>query len=406
MATITRSDGVQFSLLSYRELLARKNVLQLKQELRSIAQTNGQFARLFKKPGKRIEAVFSRDPGYLFGETVWQYFGKPDNLIFAEALPETDNILVVIVADGVIHLDTQISANEMRQELLSLTAGEARFSIKVYGEAPLAEIEAAYQFVLDEAHVRSFTILTEPVFDQLPLDPELKLLGIEQAIQVARLNQYVPYAALGGLALAVMLIIWLIPKPTLAPNKPLLSPVQRFQQALNGPAPSAQLLDLSDRVKQSMGVAGWMPTSIKVSGAGVKMLYHSLGATTENLYRWAKQAKSQMRLTSRGAQVAFPNTVPLRAKPLAIFKTQRVLSALIDRAMQIIPGKSVSIGQITTYPIYHEAQVTITLNAISADVIALLGRALQNLPINLRDGEFSLEHGLLSGKLNLTVIGN
>ena len=58
MTTISRSDGVQFALLSYREFLTRKNVLQLKQEIRSIAQTNGQFARLFKKMASVLKRYF------------------------------------------------------------------------------------------------------------------------------------------------------------------------------------------------------------------------------------------------------------------------------------------------------------------------------------------------------------
>ena len=88
MSVLRRDDGLLFVLQPYRELLKSKSVALLKREFYLLSQQYGVYSRIFKQSDGHFEAVFARDPGCLFGETVWKHFGKPRDLLYCEALAE------------------------------------------------------------------------------------------------------------------------------------------------------------------------------------------------------------------------------------------------------------------------------------------------------------------------------
>ncbi|MFN7097686.1 MAG: hypothetical protein ACK4PR_09050, partial [Gammaproteobacteria bacterium] len=71
MPLITREDGVQFAYYTYRETLSSKSLSMLRREALVISRENGQYARFFSLSGYDVDAVFSRDKGYLLGELIW-----------------------------------------------------------------------------------------------------------------------------------------------------------------------------------------------------------------------------------------------------------------------------------------------------------------------------------------------
>jgi hypothetical protein len=73
--------------------------------------------------------------------------------------------------------------------------------------------------------------------------------------------------------------------------------------------------------------------------------------------------------------------------------------------MTIIPSKSVLIGSKKSLTAYQETNVGITFQDISTDILGLMGKVLEGLPITLQATEIHVNNGLLSGKLTLTVIG-
>src|SRR5687768_4951897 len=103
MPTIKRADGAQFAIHTYRELLKLQRPALMKNEIRLLAQNHGEYIRLFKQNQKNLEAIFSRDPGFLLGESVWHYFGKPSDLIYCEALPEGQQAIVVVIKANTVY---------------------------------------------------------------------------------------------------------------------------------------------------------------------------------------------------------------------------------------------------------------------------------------------------------------
>src|SRR5579871_5629462 len=141
MPILKRDDGAQFAIHTYRELLEPIKTSLLKTEVRMLAQNHGEYVRLFKQPNGQIEAVFSRDPGYLLGEALSEYFGKPNDLIYCEALPEGQYAIVVVIRSGVIYLDSRIPIVSIADEFTALVTGNNRYQIYIYGNIPLSEMK-------------------------------------------------------------------------------------------------------------------------------------------------------------------------------------------------------------------------------------------------------------------------
>ena len=108
MPQILRHDGVPFVVYTYRELVTAKKYSLLKRELEMLGREHGDNARFYVYPDGDLEAIFSKDAGYLLGENIWQHFGNPADLIYCEALADGENALLVIVKQGSVYLDAQL----------------------------------------------------------------------------------------------------------------------------------------------------------------------------------------------------------------------------------------------------------------------------------------------------------
>ena len=96
MATVIRKDGLHFIIQAYREVLPIRKKSLMVRDVKQLTEQNGQFLRLFKKGEKNLEAVFSKEPGFLLAEIIREHFGHPENLLVCEALPD-GKILKLIV---------------------------------------------------------------------------------------------------------------------------------------------------------------------------------------------------------------------------------------------------------------------------------------------------------------------
>src|SRR6185312_4573646 len=164
MPILRRNDGTSFVIQPYRESLSLTSTGLLKKELYLLGQNYGGYSRIFRQPDGRFEAVFSRDPGYLLGETVWQHFGKPYDLLYCEALDgESQQALVVVVRGGSVYLDAKIPYANLAEELAPLQAGTGTFVVYTQGDVPLSKNVEPGKFSLDPARVKSFTRLTKGI---------------------------------------------------------------------------------------------------------------------------------------------------------------------------------------------------------------------------------------------------
>ena len=104
MAYLTREDGEHFVIPSYREVLSAKQKSVLKKDILLLSQSYGEYITLQRKSPVQYEVAFSPDTGYLLGETVWQHFKRPADLIYCEAIPGTTEAILVIVKAGSVYL--------------------------------------------------------------------------------------------------------------------------------------------------------------------------------------------------------------------------------------------------------------------------------------------------------------
>lgn len=405
MSILTREDGTQFVLRSYRELIAQKNTALIKNELRLLAQSNGQFARVHKHSSGSYEAAFSPEPGYLFGETVWAHFSRQKNVLYCEKLAESDYVLVV-VKDGIIHIDAQFSLQELSDELRTLSAEAIRYQIYCYGDVPLNIIEEAGKVYFSEAHVNTFTVLEAPLLNQLTLQSEFQLVDIEYAIGQAKLNQGSGWFVAAAILLVIGLTWWLWPQAT--PEQQRVDTHQQALQALRRqlttPPPSDQIKQIVATVTQMISIPGWETTQVVFTNNVSLLQMHSLGGTVRGLMAWAKQHEAGVRLDRDGAQLVVPYiTQPGPRKVLA--NSQLTLAQIIDSMMKIIPQRSVTIGQTTAQDLYKSTEFSLKIDHVSPDVVLLVAKALAGLPITMQNAHIAIKNGMYSGSFNFIVLG-
>ncbi len=415
MPLIARSDGLQFVLQPYRELIhfAKKSILIPK--VQSLSQQHGQFVRLFKKAADQFEGVFSKEPGYLLGETVYQHFGRLQNLIFCEALAD-DHVLLVIVRDHSVYLDAKISLEQLQQELASAAVSAEPYHVFIYGKnLPFSEHPESGKFNLPSASVLSFAVLEEALFPRLVAHDDFRLQPIALALKAAQLTRQSPVA--WGLGLVLVVVIFaaimvhhsrvksLIPvvKPV---ELPKVYPYQEYYKALSTPAPSQIVQELALLTHQLNFVPAWNVSLISYNGAQYQIQMNSQGGSLVSLDRWAAQHHFTVQLNAQGARLYMNSYLKNRASPTVVYSNPDMVKAVLDRLRHILPKQSVNLGNTQPRGSAQETQITIQLNQASGQLLLLLGEELEGLPISLSTLSFAMHNGLLSGSIQLSVWGN
>lgn len=408
MPTITRGDNTEFIVQPYRERLNLKNYTILKREIRYLAQINGQFVRLFKMGNGMYETVFSHDPGFLLGESIWQYFGKPENLLYCEELNQ-EEVLLVLIRSGSVYLDGKYLKTAIKEELGMLANTSVALIIKMYGDVPITEdCEAEPEkFCFDEIQIKSFTKLSEPVFARLPVRGDLQLLSLEQGLLEHRTK--VPLiSSLIVLAVVVLGGSLLLTKSLTPPPKTQqeLDPYLNYRSMLATPSPEKELIALSKQISETYSMPGWTATKLSSNGATATVQLHSLGGTLHQLFTWAKTENTRVDLGTTGATLLMRTAVSQRPQPLTIVNTKNVTAYVIDQMLAILPGKSVKITSFKSFGVYKEAVLEISVNSISPDILSLIGLQLNNLPVKLNNVSLQLDQGLLTGTIQIAILGN
>lgn len=416
MAVIRREDGVQFVVQSYRELLTQKNPALLKNEIRFIGKTNGDYARLFKQRENQFEAVFSRDPGYLLGETIWYHFGKPADLIYCEALPDEQHALVVIVRSGSVYLDAKLPLAGLQDEFISLATSNNRFVVYTSGDVPLVQNPEENKFAFEPQLIQAFNVLNEPLFPRLPVNDNLKLLSVDQAIKAQHLDKGLsPALMVAGLLVASIILYWLfsdkeqpLPQVTQAPvQQQVIEPSALQAQQLQGPSPAQQLQVMANTITDLHGLAGWQPGMLDFDGSSsLNVQMQSVGGSATMLLQWAKAYGAKADLSSQGARIRFPVNLPGRTIMPSMMKEDEVSAGIVDRMLQTLPGRSVQINPPGSSGGLVEERLTVNFANISPTTLVLIGKQVEGLPVKLTKCSVNNADGLLSGQLELLVIGD
>jgi hypothetical protein len=411
MPAITRKDGEQFAVYTYRELLTLKKTALLKQEIELLRQEHGQYARFYWQEDGDIEAVFSRDAGYLLAESVWEALDKPDDLLYCEVVAKQNVALLVVIRAGSVYLDAEIGVESLQDEFQSLISSEHQYDIYIYGDVPLAKIAKPGMFAFDETQVKSFTVLEKSVFLNLPLNDDYRLLPVSKAIDDLKLREisFAPLV-LGVIALGVIGYFGyqeLKPVPPPPPPPAVVNPYAQYEQKLMSPEPSALLSAVAGNLRLLFTIPGWAPTMVTYEkNSMTAVLASELKASGDLLLHWIKHRNMVLGIQQGGmATIQVNISAPGRPRPTKLYNLKEMLSDLFDHTHLLLPGSTLTITTPVKQGVYQSSDVTVNINEVSAAVLAIYGETLNNKPIILNSMNLQVETGLISGQIQLTVLG-
>ncbi len=413
MTQIIRYDDVEFVVLTYRELLTAATPSMMKREINLLATENGQYVKCFQRE-QGVEAVFSRDSGYLLAESVWDYFDQPDNLIYCEELPSGTSVALVVIRGGTVFLDTEVNMRNIMDELMALTLGSTAYKIKLFGDLPIGEGSSQFQF--PSQNVSSLEYLESSVFLALTPKEEYALGTVKQAfaslgytgIALKKLTIIVAVLAVLGL------IIWYFAEPAPPPPPPVVEgppppppdPYAAFKQALMTPAPDAVLQNLIGTLSDAYTIPGWMPQSLALAGSTATVSLNKDGGNAGILLAWKRNHPNvQMSINTGTAVLTYTIQVAPRPTPEVIYKLPDLLANFYDELNAKFPGSTVAIGAIAKNSNYQQSAINISFTNQSPDSLMVLADVLKGLPAVLSTATMTVSNGLISGQLTIQLIG-
>jgi hypothetical protein len=416
MSLLNRPDGVQFVVQPYRERITIGKRSLMVQRIRLLSEQHGQYVLLSPLGEGALEAVFSREAGYLLGETVWMYFDRPAYLIFCERLSKDNNqVLLVIVRGNEIYLDALVDNDKLRAELLPLMTMQESFRVITYGEVTLNQNQAPGNFELPKNLVSSFEIAKEPVFKNLPILNDARLLTLLLALKSPLLGAKVqPIAIIGGVVTLLAVIWWFYPTASLnektginnllaqQPNLAYLD----FYTAMKSPTPQQQLKELTQTIQAFYDLPGWQASNITYSSNQYRIQLNRDGGNLQWLEKWAAGQHFLLNLSSNGAEIVTPSLLTQRPAPKVVYPLSQVTASLIDQLDLLFPNQAVTISELKVSGQTQARTLNIRFVDASPDILELLGRTLGNeLPLSIAMINIDVLGGLLNGSVQLSVWG-
>jgi len=416
MSYITREDGVRFIIPSYRDVLGVKKVSLLKREILLLASNYGEYIALQKKGVNQYEIAFSPDPGVLLGETAWQYFKRPRDLIYCEALPNTTEAILVIVKSGSVYLDGSFPIDSIAEELVIFQTQQNQFEIYLYGDVPISQTPEAGKFSFDASSVKSFTVLDKPVFPSLPVSKAFQLQLVDVILKAQGIG-VLPIKQISLIAL-ILVLLWMgwtfiqshqkeIVFPQVLVNA--VNPYQAYINKLSSPNPAVQIHAIVNDIGLLFTIPGWYPSSVVYStgeNKGIIASVKSLGGRTNVLYNWAGNNNLKVKIKPDGFYLTAPLLAVNRPEPTVIYKLDHVVANIIDRLSYILQGNPVAISPYADQGKYMETQITISFTNLSTTTLDVIGQEFRMLPLVLSKVDFKVVNGSLSGSIVLTALGN
>jgi hypothetical protein len=458
MPILLREDGVQFATQAYRETLTSINkTASLRKSIYALSQMHGHYVRLLQLNDDQFEIIFSQEPGYLLGETIWHFYHRPDDMIYCEALPEGEEALLVIVNSGKVLFDGKLPIANIIEQLTRLTKADAHYDVYIYGNLPIAQAENKPGFVFDKKIIESFNQLTEPLFPKLPVTESLQLFPLDAALKEYHLGQP-RYVSLIGVVLLALIAasisgyLWytkdylpqlvsndaiaLQSQQALHTSQHIMQESQRLMQTAQQIIKATQKTNqdsiapqqfkfISAMINDALNLPGWMPDHITFDNANARLQMHYWGGTTNSLLDWADNRNMQTTFVPTGAilSLSFINQTinssiinsengssPDINQQVILdannqMDTNRVVADVIDRMAQVLADRAVVINSVVNQQAQNAVNLTISFHDIAPDVLMLIGAKLADLPVHLISGAADVNNGLLSGNIQLSVIG-
>lgn len=415
MPFITREDGEHFVVPSQRDVITVKSNSQLKRELELRSANYGEYITLQKKNATQYEAAFSPDPGYLLGESIWHHFNRPIDMIYCEEIPNTSEVILVIVKGGSVYLDGSFPNDSVVEELIVFLTQQNNFEIYTYGDVPISEQPEPGKLSFDSSAVKSFTILEQPVFPTLPLLKiyQLQLLSIvlaEHGIGVFPLRKVIIGLAFLGLGYFAYTTFFEteVQQAPVAPKQAeqVVDPFQFYYDTMASPPPDEEVKQFMDMYKLFLTIPGWMPQEVIYTNKVGTAKVTTKGADVSDLMRWADINNMKVQFEPSGITVDKNIFLPNRPKTTDFVDITTTLANLIDRIHAVYPGNVINFAQNVSNGRTKTTVATIELTNISPMVITMIGDQLAGLPVKILKISVKVSNNLTSSTIILQVVGS
>lgn len=410
MAYITREDGERFVVPSYRDVLSGKNKGQLKKDILLLSQSYGEYITMQKKNALQYEIAFSPDAGYLLGETIWQYFKAPDDLIYCETVPGSTDVILTIVKDGSVYLDGSFPYENIQEELVVFLTQETHFEIYTYGEVPISDSPKEGKFSFDPKSVKSYTALDKPIFPLLPLLPNYKLQLVDQVLKQHGIGTFPIIPAI--IVVVGIGVAWMIYSSLQAPEQKQVvttvaqNPYQEYITQMYAPLAEDEIDQFNKELKALLVIPAWQMNSIDETNGTLTAMVSSNGGNIEGLYVWAKNNGFVCSLTSSGYQLTATLDLTKIDRSNTITNLEEVLANFMDKMGIVNPGNTVTIADMKDNHVFKVAKVNVNLDQFAPLYIGLVAKQFKGLPLIVQDIKGTMNNGIFTGTISLTALGN
>lgn len=414
MATLVRSDGVQFIIQAYRETISAMRKSLLVHKTRLLAEQQGQYITITRKEKDQFEIVLSKEPGFLLGEMVRQHFNNEKNIIFCEQLPEQTDIILVVIRNGSVLLEAKVDLSSLYDELLPFLVTGEPFHFYISDSIPLTiDTSQSEKILLPEKAVSQLTEFSTPVFSTLKPLPEFQLTSLPLALKNIKMQGGPEITVLYVLAgLLFVGILWWIFKPadktTTLPVKTAIAPASMYdiyRRAMAAPEPNQVMNELVAVLEDLFFAPGWDLTSLQFTGSTYQAVYTSQSGSVEVLSDWAKKNNYQFLLNSYGAQITVNSLLAARPAPTSIYSTDQVTELLIDQFTSLLGQNGVQLGNETIQGKLKQRLLTLQFNGASPEMLTVAGNELKDLPVVVQSIQLNVSNGLVSGNVQISIWG-
>jgi hypothetical protein len=414
MPYITREDGERFVIPSYRDTVDAKSGSFLKKEVEQLSANYGEYITLQRKTGTTYEVAFSTESGYLFGECVWDYFKRPYDMIYCEAIPNTTDAYLVIVKSGTVYLDGSFPIDSVAEELVIFKTQQNNFNIYIYGDVPISEAPQDGKFSFDESSIGSFEVLPGPLFPTLPVvkafqlqlvDASLKNFGIG-VLPVKQVT--VALVALGILYMGYSFITSSKQLPEVF-TIVAVNPYQPFIDQLSTPDPAREIRSVIGVIQLLYTIPGWKPEKFTYDSgfpASVHASVSSLGGNLQLLLDWGYKNNAHIDILPAGNVVTIVIPTAKRPQPDLIYSLQAVVVTMKDRLNYILPPGSVQISGMTDKKPFKDGMITVDFSDVTPFILDMIAQYIQGLPLVTLKFSGTLTDETLTGSITFRALGN
>lgn len=415
MPIIKREDGTIFTYANYRARILIDRPSLMKGEMKFLSQQHGAFTCIVPIDSQEAEGVFSKDAGYPLGEMIWDYFKRPQNLLYCESLTHdnANKAILVVVREGRVFLDAILEKEFIQDEFASLVAENIPMDIKVFGEIPLGETTDATHFAFPTELMKSFTHVDISAYEELRPLHALELVGPTDALKRAG----VLTTSLLPIIVPVLIVIAIIgyfiysnlatEEVQVAKETVQVDPFAEYTSTLTSPAPAQQFAFVNEMVQKSYTITNWKPTQFLFTSSELRIEVTPLTVVDlQGLALWAQVNKAGVSLAVDKSNVTFPADLPSRDKPTKIYRTLDILPGLVDHLTSDLIVAKVTTGEVVKKGAFQSTKLTVALADAAPSILTILGNLLNEKPVVLSKLDLKLDDkGNYSGNIEFEILG-